>query len=391
MSFTRAFGTAVLVTLALGSAASLAAQTTYPSVKVKGRLQGQFYNFNHSSFADDSGSANFFIRRARIEVEGDINEFVKVKIQPSFEGGRAPASSTCTSVLDTLANTVTTKCTNGNTGIRLRDAFIDVSFMKEAAKTRFTIRVGQEKRPFSRYELTSSNNLPSIERGAGRGLPGLASNDVFTSNGFVSHDVGASAIVTSKLSDHQTLYLQAGVYNGEGESLNDKNKKKSFGFRGTVDVWSKLNIGGSFFSHDNAYINAAKTDSSYSNTAWEADAQWGKPGDEGLYLEGEYLMGKDKSLAKNKIRGFQVIGAYNYRLTSPTSWLYAVEPMVRFDSSDPNTASASNKDRITTVTAGVGFYMSSKAQFRVAYETQKSQATGAKTVSGIRSAMTVNF
>ncbi len=391
MSFTRALGTAVAVTLALGTAASLAAQTTYPSVKVKGRLQGQFYNFNHSTFADDSGTSNFFIRRARIEVEGDINEYVKVKIQPSFEGGRAPASSSCTSILDTLANTVTTKCTNGNTGIRLRDAFIDVSFMKEAAKTRFTVRVGQEKKPFSRYELTSSNNLPSIERGAGRGLPGKASNDIFTDGGFESHDVGASAILVSKLTDHQNLYLQAGVYNGEGESLNDKNKRKSFGFRGTVDVWSKLNIGGSFFSHDNAYITAAKTDSSYSNTAWEADAQWGKPGDEGLYLEGEYLMGHDKSLAKNTIRGFQVIGAYNYRLTSPTSWLYAVEPMFRFDSSDPNTASSSNKDRITTVTAGVGFYMSSKAQFRVAYETQKSQATGAKTVSGIRSAMTVNF
>jgi len=391
MSFTRALGTAVGITIALGSAASLAAQTTYPSAKIKGRLQGQFYNFNHSTFANDSGTSNFFIRRARIQADVAINEYVNVVIQPSFEGGRTPSSSSCTSVLDTLANTVTTKCTNGNGSIRLRDAFIDVSFMKEVAKTRFTLRVGQEKKPFSRYELTSSNNLPSIERGAGRGLPGKASNDIFIDGGFESHDVGASAILTSKLNDHQSLYLQAGVYNGEGESLNDKNKRKSFGFRGTVDVWSKLNIGGSFFSHDNAYINAAKTDSSYSNTAWEADAQWGKPGDEGLYLEGEYLMGHDKSLAKNKIRGFQVIGAYNYRLTSPTSWLYAVEPMFRFDSSDPNTASSSNKDRITTVTAGVGFYMSSKAQFRVAYETQKSQATGAKTVSGIRSAMTVNF
>ncbi len=391
MSFTRAFGTAVAVTLVFGTAASLAAQTTYPSVKVKGRLQGQFYNFNHSTFADDSGTSNFFIRRARIQADVAINEYINVVIQPSFEGGRSPASSSCTSILDTLANTVSTKCTNGNTGIRLRDAFIDVSFMKEAAKTRFTFRVGQEKRPFGRYELTSSNNLPSIERGAGKGLPGKASNNTFDDNGFISHDVGASIIFTHMLGDLQKLSIQAGLYNGQGESVDDKNKRKSFGFRGTVDVWSKLNIGGSYFSHDNAYINAAKTDSSYSNTAWGVDASWGKPGEEGLYVVADYMMGKDKSLAANKIRGLSLIGAYNYRLTSPTSWLYAVEPMFRFDSSDPNTASSSNKDRITTVTAGVGFYMSSKAQFRVAYETQKSQATGAKTVSGIRSAMTVNF
>jgi predicted porin len=157
-----------------------------------------------------------------------------------------------------------------------------------------------------------------------------------------------------------------------------------------VDVYSKLSIGGSFFSHDNARIAAGK-DSSYSNTAWEVDAQWGKPGDEGLYAEAEYLMGRDKSVAKNKIRGYQVVAAYNIRLKSPTSWLYAVEPLARFDQADPNTASASNQDRITTVTAGVGFYMSSRAQFRVAYETQKSQATGAATVGGVRTALTVNF
>lgn len=392
MSFTRALGTAVLVTLALGTAASLAAQTSYPSVKVKGRLQGQFYDFNHTTFADDSGSANFFIRRARIEAEGDINEYVKVKIQPSFEGGRAPASSTCTGRLNP-DSTVTTKCTNGNSGVRLRDAFIDVSFMKEAARTRVTLRVGQEKRPFSRYELTSSTNLPSIERGAGRGLPGKASNDIFTDNGFISHDVGASAILLSKLTSHQNLYLQAGVYNGEGESLNDKNKKKSFGFRGSVDVYGKLSVGGSYFSHDNAFLTTAKTDSSYRNNAWEADAQWGKPGDPGLYVESEYLSGFNTKTgaSKAKMRGFQAVGAYNYRLTKPSSWLYAVEPLFRFDYSDPNTAGSSKQDRITTVTAGVGFYMSSKAQFRVAYETQKSQASGTKRVSGVRSAMTVNF
>ena len=65
--------------------------------------------------------------------------------------------------------------------------------------------MGQEKRPFSRYELTSSNNLPSIERGAGRGLPGKASNDIFGDNGFLSHDVGAARDRDLKLNDHQTI------------------------------------------------------------------------------------------------------------------------------------------------------------------------------------------
>ena len=44
----------------------------------------------------------------------------------------------------------------------------------------------------SRYELTSSVNLPSIERGAGGGLVPRASNDLFVAAGFLAHDVGAS-------------------------------------------------------------------------------------------------------------------------------------------------------------------------------------------------------
>ena len=47
--------------------------------------------------------------------------------------------------------------------------------------------------------------------------------------------------------------------------------------------------------------------------------------------------------------------------------------------------------RVTTITAVLGFYMSSKAQFRVAYERQTSELKGTPTVGGIRTALTVNF
>ena len=94
MSLTRALRAALAATVTLGTAASLAAQTTYPSVRVRGRLQVQGYAFNHSTFAGDSGISNIFVRRARIQADVAINEYVNVVIQPSFEGGRAPASCT---------------------------------------------------------------------------------------------------------------------------------------------------------------------------------------------------------------------------------------------------------------------------------------------------------
>ena len=344
-----------------GGFGSAAAQQTYPNVKVTGRLQEQFYWFDNSDYAAAAGpKSNFFTRRARIEAKGQISENVSVFIQPSFEGGRV-------------------------SGVRLRDAYIDVRLSPEKSTTAIYLRGGQEKRPFGRYELTSSNNLPSIERGAGTGLVKSASNDLFTANGFLSHDVGASLRVEHKLDDVRMVRLIAGAYNGQGESSNDVNNAKSFGVRATAGVYQKLDIGGSFFSHD----GIVGTDSSFKNTAWGVDAQWNKPGEEGLYLVGDFMQGQDKTAAKNDTRGISAIGAYNYRMKSPTSWLYAIEPAVRFDFADPNTKVAN--DGTTTLTAVLGFYLSGRAQFRVAYERESFQVTGAPAISGFRSALTVNF
>ena len=388
--FRRALaGSAVVLGAGIGV---LHAQTTYPNVKVTGRLQEQFYYFDNKDYAATVGpESNFFTRRARIEARGNISENVVVYIQPSFEGGRnlSNVATTCTSsAVPAGGGTPTISCrTTGRSGLRLRDAWIDVRFAKEGAPGTFYLRFGQEKRPYSRYELTSSNNLPSIERGAGQGLLAQASNDLFAANGFLSHDVGARIRYEYKISDLQLVTASIGAYNGQGESLNDVNTKKSFGARVTAAVTPKLDVGGSWFAHD-GIVTVAVPDSTWTNYAFDLDAQWGKPGDEGLYVLGEFLHGNDATAAKNKIQGIQGIAAYNIRMKSPTSWLYAVEPAFRFDVADPNTDLDNN--RVTTLTAVLGVYMSSKAQFRVAYEHQSFQA-GTPSISGVRSALTVSF
>jgi len=374
-----------LVVATIGGLGSASAQTTYPNVKLTGRLQEQFYVFDNEPYAATVGSeSNFFTRRARIEARGQISENVTVYIQPSFEGGR-----NLSNVVTTCSGTPLVCRTTGRSGLRLRDAWIDVRFSPEASKGGLYLRAGQEKRPYSRYELTSSNNLVSIERGAGQGLLPRASNDLFSSNGFLSHDVGASIRYEYKLDDLRLVTLKFGAYNGQGESLNDVNNTKSFGARATAGLWSKLDIGGSWFAHDGIVTVGTTPDSAFTNYAWGVDAQWGKPGEEGLYVLGEYLDGNDATSAKNKIRGVQGLAAYNYRFKSPTSWLYAIEPAFRVDLADPNTALES--DRATLITAVLGIYMSSKAQLRVAYERQSFQDDLTPAISGVRSALTVNF
>lgn len=367
------------------AAAPLAAQTTYPNVRLSGRLQEQFYYFGNEDYAATVGpQSNVFTRRARIEARGQISEHVAVYVQPSFEGGR-----NLTNLVTTCSGTPLVCRTTGRSGLRLRDAYIDVRFSPEAAKGALYLRAGQEKRPVSRYELTSSNNLPSIERGAGQGLLPRASNDLFSSAGFLSHDVGASLRYEHKLDDTRLITLKVGAYNGQGESLSDVNNKKSFGARGTFGVTSKLDVGASWFAHDAIVTVGGAPDSAFTNYAFDIDASWGKPGDEGLYALAEYLHGNDATANKFTMQGIQALAAYNIRMTSPTSWLYAVEPAFRIDIADPNTDL--EDDKVTTITGVLGIYMSSRAQLRVAYERQSFQDDASASISGVRSALTVNF
>jgi hypothetical protein len=340
------------------------AQTTYPDIKVSGRLQEQFYYFDNDAYAADVGpQSNIFTRRARIEARGHISENVSVYIQPSFEGGRS--------------------------GLRLRDAYIDVRLSPAASASALVLRAGQEKRPYSRYELTSSTNLPSIERGAADGLPGDGSNDLFGSAGFLSHDVGASLRLEHSLDDDRMVTLKLGAYNGQGESVDDVNDRKSFGARATAALTGKIDVGASWFAHDGIVTDGLVTDSSFTNHAWDVDAQYGKPGDAGLYALVEYLQGDDDSAAKLRMRGFQGVAAYHVRMTGSNPWLYAVEPFGRVDLADPD--ADTDDDGATLVTAGVGLYLSGKAWLRVAYERQSFQSDGAESVSGIRSMLAVSF
>ena len=383
-------GAAVLLAARTGVCS---AQTTYPSVKLSGRLQEQLYWFDNDAYAAQVGpKSNAFIRRARIEARGQIAENVSFFIQPSFEGGRAvSATTTCTaSEVPDEGGTPTITCrTTGRSGLRLRDAYVEVRLGPDSGKTRLFVRGGQEKRPMSRYELLSSNNLPSIERGGGQGLLARGSNDLFSAAGFLSHDVGASVRLEHRLDEERDATLQLGVYNGQGESLNDVNDRKSVGARGTVRLTPKLDVGASWFVHDGIVTDGAAVDSGFTNQAFDLDAQWGKPGDEGWFALAEYLQGRGATAARPTMRGFQAVAAYHVRLKGERSWLYAVEPAVRLDLADPDTAS--DDDRVTTLTAAVGLYLSSKAWFRIAYERQGFQADDSDSISGIRSMLAVSF
>lgn len=356
-----ALGAALAVLLSTPAAAQ---EPTYPQIVVGGRLQTQFYTFDNDNQAKSGSSSTFFIRRARIQINAKLRENVSLVIQPSFEGGRA-------------------------TGVRLRDAYIDVRLTPASSRTAFTIRTGAEKKPFGRYELLSSNNLPTLERNAGRGLLPVASNNLFETAGYIATDLGASLILAHKLAEGRHLTMQVGGYNGQGESINDVNGSKSLGVQALADVTKKLMLGVAFFSHDGIVaLTPTVSDSSFRNQAIGLEAQWGKPGDKGLFVVADYMAGEDFTKDLHSMKGVSVVAAYHAR-TAAAKKIFAVEPVVRFDWADLDGGVAANAS--TLVSAGVNLYLTAKAQLRFMFETQNPQAAAGKTISGLRTAMTMNF
>ena len=346
------------------STAVQAQEATFPTFTVSGRLQTQFYLFGNDNQSRTGSESNFFIRRARIQVNAKLRENVSLVIQPSFEGGRA-------------------------SGVRLRDAYVDIRATRAESRTSFTFRMGAEKKPFGRYELSSSNNLPTIERNAGRGLLPVASNNLLEAAGYIMTDLGGAVILGHQIDKARRFGLQVGVYNGAGESLNDVNASKSIGARATVDVTKKLGLGLAVFSHDGIVaLSPTASDSGFRNKAVGLEAQWGQIGAEGLVVVADYARAEALTAAKPTMSGLSLVSAYHIR-TKKSKAIFAVEPVFRLDLADPDVDLADNAS--TLITVGANVYLTARAQLRFMFESQDPQAPGAKTIAGIRSAWTMNF
>ena len=343
--------------LCLMAAAPLQSQEEFPSIRFEGRLQHHFYWLDNAAYADELGPRNgFFTRRARIEAQARLSERVYVVIEPSYEGGRVE-------------------------GLSLKDAYVDVLLTEPETEPPLTLRLGQSKRPFGRYESMSSKNLPSIERGAGMGLREVALNDLVEAQHLSGRDIGVLFIARIR----QRVLLEAGIYNGEGESApRDVNDAKTMAARIGLEPLGRLNVGVSAVSHEGVVDSGGPT---VRHQGWGVDAGLGAPGDPGLFVLTEFISAESFAESPTRLRGGLVVLAYNILVERDA--LHSIEPVFRFDVADPDADRSG--DHSTLVGAGLGFYLTDKAQFRVMYERQHFADPGLPPIDGVRTALTVRF
>ena len=286
--------------------------------------------------------SNFFTRRARIEARGNISENVVV-VHPAVVRGRPePVERRDHLHLDGRAGGrrhADDHLPNHRPERPAAAGRVDRRAVREGGHQGNVLPArwpGEAAYQPVRADLLQQSALDRARRAARVYCRGV--QRPVHADGFLSHDVGASLRYEYKINDLQLVTVKVGAYNGQGESLNDVNNKKSFGARATAAVTPKLDIGGSWFAHDGIVtVAAAPSTPASPTTPADVDAQWGKPGDEGLYVLGEYLRGNDATAARTRSRASRAWRRTTIRIKSPTSWLYAIEPAVRIDLADPNT------------------------------------------------------
>lgn len=306
-------------------AAELSAQeirTDLADLTVGGRLQVQYAASSVDDAVDD-----VFVRRARIRFGIRVTEWVDARIEPELAGD----------------------------GASLQDAWVRLSFAPG-----FRLSMGQFKRAFSAFELSSSTDLPVVERDgriegleACRGVGGPCSFSRLTEGlDFDGRDVGLrlDGALGGGLS-----YL-ATLTNGEGANRDDVNDGKSLSGRLEYAAGS-LTVGAFVGLHDHPEIldDAPPMDTEYAG-AGGVDVELGT-WRSGFHLLAGAALGENREAGRDaSFRAVQTLASWYVPTEHPR--IAGVEPLLRVSWADPD--DGADDAAGTLLTPGFMVYLSGK-------------------------------
>jgi hypothetical protein len=325
----RLCGAAIMMALCAGAAAPAGAQTPEVRVNVGGRVQTQW----NSTSVDAEPWSTFETRRARLRVDVEVGDWIRGRVEPELALGR----------------------------LQLRQAWMSME-LDEA----LVVRAGQYKKPFSMVMLSSSRELPMIERGVRiRGLDAALAADMAAELGALRGDllVGEQhELLTRQLyagyelgatleGRRGGLAWSVGVFNGSGPDRRDENDAKSVAGRASyaLDAGVPLTLGAGFSRRELNWPDAASSETRSGN-AVELDAQLGGFR-RGVWLLAEVSAG-DNLVTLERFAGAQVVGSY-FAATGGAR-IEGVEPVARASWGDPD-RTVEGDDGVL-LTAGVNLY-----------------------------------
>lgn len=346
----------------LAAPSSAAAQEGVPIVSsaeeidLSGRFQLQAATSSCAGDPPDAGSPcasvapglDWFARRARLSATVRVSDFISGKIEPDF---------------------------GSVSGVTLRDAYGMLTFSESAR-----LQVGQFKKPFDGFHLTSSTQILTIERDLDvPGVPGqraLSMAELTTANTLSSYDLGV--MISGRLSEN--VRYRAGTFDGRSPSANgDVNTEKQFVGRLQYSTQAgelplKLAVAGALTDLPYTGVEGRLAGQYYAN-----GELWAELGDfeGGPHVQAGWVFGEntleapaggtpappDAELAT--MHGFQVIGSYRTPVEAVPR-VEAVEPLLRIAVSEPNTGI--DDDAVYGFTPGVQVFFAGRNKVAVNWD-----------------------
>jgi len=294
-------------------------------IRIGGRLHSQY---SASSVA--AAESDFFFRRARLIADVTVTDLLDARMQTDFAGGKAA----------------------------VQDAYLRFKFSPG-----FRVSMGQFKRAFDLFELSSSTDLSLIERdgrvegvGGCEGVGGACSYSRLTEKlAYAGRDAG----VRIDGSSGKVAWV-ASITNGTGINTSDENDTKSMSGRLTLAATDAVTLGANLASHD--YVADGDNER---GSAWGFDFEYGG-WRSGFHFQAAVAGGDNwKSLDANgtpaSFMTFQGVASY-YVPIEGGNWA-GVEPLLRVSQADPNSDMVDDGGLIFT--PGLMMYVSGKNKIGV--------------------------
>lgn len=304
------------------------------TVTIGGRLHVQA----RTSTVDGAVALDSYVRRARIFVGIEVNDFFEARILPDFAGGRAT----------------------------LRDAYVSLKF-----DPLFSLSMGQLKRASDIFAFSSSTQLSIIERDGevpgASGCPGGA-----CSFGSVTRDLLYSGRdMGMRIEGIRGRFSYMGtITNGTGINIPDENASKSFAGRANFAVKQGLVVSGFVGVHDYLSVGGETGHAEIYGADLEV-GEW----TEGVHIQAAIATGENWRVLDTmgepvSFLTSQVVITYYFPLSSER-WA-GVEPLARVSRTDHDTRGAG--DGTWLITPGLSLYVSGRNKIGSNLDIYRSEA-----------------
>jgi len=340
MRFNLSFFTAVLIIGALILPASIFAEEP-PKKEFKPKVGGYietWYRTDNSDLSDQTTAAKkvdneFRVRRARIDVKGEVTDEIGYRVNGNFDGP-SPAS--------------------GSASVKLWDGYVTYKVRPFA-----NVTVGQFKFPFTLEGLEGTPDRIPVLRAE-------SINDIAAklgTQGGSFRDIGV--MVSGSYKDALGLGYGVAVINGKGINTGDNNNDKDIVGRITISPISGLTLGGSYYAGKGQDETATLE---VKESAYGVEAEYTLK-DLGLSLRGEYVTAEWENF--NVATGAAAAGFTQ----EPSGWylqaayklpsLPAAQLMARYEDyeKDSNTVDS----HLKTTTLGTTYYLKGKTRISANY------------------------